>query len=182
MQRGSSLKYLMGFIAATCVGCVVTPPYVEPDSGPTARVRFVDLSLMGDPITLYRYEDPMCAVGEEKITRFFHREEHRRLGIPLWDYDDVLAHETLVPANAVFYGKFEGGPGVSVPTYSCQLPISFSPEAGVDYEVLLAYSARPKACEARVFRIVGYGAEARRVPVQQHPSPPGACPLVRFRR
>lgn len=150
---------VMGSLLLSGCGNLEGPFYVQPESGPRARVRFVaDHDSVSAAWTL----DPDCKISPHKIALLgkhllVGNDERHRIGIPLGDkYEQRVMTETHVPANKTFAmvmymtGAATVAPGATLSTY-CGVRFSFEPLENRDYEAVLLKG--PKSCEVNLNRI-----------------------------
>jgi len=135
-------------IAATTISGCGLVAYSEPDSGPIARVRFVNYS-NGVVSGLRQYDDNNCLTGERELARFSGRliHNHQSLGIPNnpLDVPDGQKIEVRIrggqPFNGVYWSSAESS--------DCRLAFEFLPEAGLDYQVTFNWNLyQPSSCSA----------------------------------
>jgi len=133
-------------------------PYSAPATGETARLRVITNGMArGVPASAcidWRREGAgVIAVAESG----FASRNDQSLGMPPSRQAVQLGHagfaisEVQVPANQPFAVNFQSRGMVSSGyAYSCQQSMSFTPEAGQDYELLLMESGQ---CLARLQRL-----------------------------
>ncbi len=129
--------------------------YTEPDSGPIARVRFVNDS-NGVVSGLRQYDDDNCATGEREVARFSRRplvDNHKSIGIPNDpDIPEGEKTEIRVRAGQPFYGVYWSS---STLPSRCRVAFEFLPEAGRDYEVTFQWDLYQPYCSASLAIIEG---------------------------
>lgn len=138
-------------LALTVSGCS-TVTYVEPTSGPVARVRFVSDST-GNTI-VRSYASTNCD-GENEMMRlrngFLFNSEPKRLGIPLWNYHENAGKEFLISSNKPQIYMFDGGLVQGRKIIHCGVPIKLMFETNKDYEV--SYTLADSKCFVDVSEI-----------------------------
>lgn len=140
------LKHLMFSlpIALTISGCA-SITYVEPQSGPVAKVRFASNTSM--PTIIRSYSSTACT-GENEMMRlrngFFLNSEPKKLGIPLWNYHENAAKEFFVSTNNEQIYMFESTEIIGGRNRKCGVAVKQKFEAGKDYE--LSYSMNNSNC------------------------------------
>lgn len=144
-------------IALSIASCV-TVDYLEPTSGPRARVRFV--TDLGGQTILYSYDDSDCSVNEKTLLNLVInpdpiipiKNETKRLGLPLWDYKDFEAKELYVVANRQTNGLFYGSGQAVRWVYECIAPFRYSFQENRDYEVKFIWD--PQNCRVTISELV----------------------------
>ncbi len=127
---------LLCVAASVALGACASVNYTEPQDGDRARVRFAvgqSLSRAGGTVALYDenaivygFTDANCADGSHWMTLldgYLVRPDPRRMGMPLWDYQQNAAKEfyvsTATDLNVMFVGDMATWGGVSTTTYYC---------------------------------------------------------------
>ncbi len=152
-HRTDIFKHLMLTLplALTLSGCS-TVSYVEPTSGPTARVRFVTDT---DQITIVRSYSSTNCDNESEMMRlrngFLLVGEPRRLGIPLWNYHNNAGKEFLVNSNKPHVYMIEGSEQSYRQIRKCGTAIKQKFEEGKDYEI--SYKWNFSNCRVEVSEI-----------------------------
>lgn len=162
------------FLSA-CSSLLPTTPYMEPNDGPRARVRFRTeietveiLELAGDP----------CKNEERRIARLSHRAQpigNKLIGMPSYKGGTAgTTTEVYVPAEKPLNLTTSGSSYTWLFTTRCDLAFSFQPKANEDYEVTFEHA--PKLCIVSVARILPSSPEAYlREPVPLIKTDKGAC-------
>jgi hypothetical protein len=154
-------KFLLpSFLLSVLTGCS-SISYEEPKSGPVARVRFVtDSNFI---VNIYGYKPETCDEESYMMTLrngFRFRTDAKRLGIPLWDYNENAGKEFLIPAGLpqIFSFRTIALQQTGLYTFierSCFSVIHQNFEEGKDYELSHHYeyhSNRP-FCSINLFEI-----------------------------
>ena len=140
------------YVLATCAAVFATVllagcrsySYVEPTGEDRARVRFVTTSSESVAI-LWAYDDEQCH-GQREMMRLRNgplvRSPEKRLGMPLWDFNQYAAKEVYMTAGRPFYGIFYTGAvsGVLTPFQETRYTVEAFQirfEANKDYEIVL---------------------------------------------
>lgn len=123
-------------------GCTPSVTYVEPKTGPLARVRFVTAD---NGVTVYSYSSKECN-GEKEMMRLINdialNSDPRRLGMPLWDYHKNAAKEFYVTAGIPHIYMFKSGTLSGRLQTRCGAFMQQTFEEGKDYELKLTNSTR----------------------------------------
>jgi hypothetical protein len=139
------------------VGCVAR--YVQPDSGPSAKLRMTLQESSRYFAMLHVFEKPACEgaraiglVGGPGMVNA-NPENNSRVGM-LGGSTDISPRviEKIIPAERKFtlrYGQI--GPHSAVVARSCTVVLSFVPRAGGEYEINYRYDGR--ACYAQVLEL-----------------------------
>ena len=133
-------QFIAIVIGSLCVACN-SLQYSEPQAGERARVRFATTS---ESVTvLFGYGDNQCN-EENELMRLRNgpllNSSPKKLGIPLWAFNDNAAKEVYVAADRPFNAMFKGQTLTSA-TYRthtwthCGAPFSVTFKANHDYEV-----------------------------------------------
>lgn len=147
------IKHSLVLVPITLIlsGCS-TITYVEPKSGPVARVRFVTDT---DEITIVRSYNSTSCDGEKEMLRLRNglllNSTPKRLNMPLWDYHRNAAKEFFVSSNNQQIYMFEGGKTNLSYATSCGVAIKQQFEEGKDYEV--SYKWNNSNCYVEVSEI-----------------------------
>lgn len=125
-----------------------TLTYVEPTTGSRARVRFATTS--ASISVLRSFGDDHCTTGEQEMLRLRNgplaRPEPKRLGMPLWDFNDNAAKEVYMPAGKqlnFLFGVNTASGGLAVAHFyfwtvrSTGIPFSVTFDGSKDYEIVL---------------------------------------------
>ena len=140
-------RYGIGFFVLALSACN-TLSYTEPTSGERARVRFATTS--SSITVLFSYDDAQCQANEQEMMRlrdgFLINASPKRVGMPLWEFNDNAAKEVYVsasrPFNAMIKAQTQKGAGYNG-TYlyqewtSCAVPFSIALQPDHDYELKL---------------------------------------------
>jgi hypothetical protein len=177
-SAGSVRLTAVAVVVLILAGCISMLTYNEPDSGPRARVRFVTSTGM---VTVLRsYADAQCSQGEAEMMRLRRgvllNSAPKRLGMPLWAYDDNAAKEVYVSAATTFHGMFQSA-GRTSPLGGrkrCGIPFSIDLGTGQDYEFYFDY----ERCSLVASEIVASPDGSRKVPAPLIPMDMEACRLA----
>jgi hypothetical protein len=128
--------------------------YQEPTSGPRARVRFVT-DFTGVAL-LRAYDDANCSSNETEWMRLrngkLFNSTPKRLGMPLWKYNENAAKEVYVDSTRQFNGLMQGNERGGAGIYSCGVPFFFSFLENTDYEVFFHWS--PMSCRITISQLI----------------------------
>jgi hypothetical protein len=155
--------------ASLIPACNALIAYSEPDSGPIARVRFVNDST-GVLSGFRQYDDDNCATGEREVARFSTRpliDNHKSVGIPN-DPDMPKGEKTeiRVRAGQPFYGVYWSS---STLPSRCRVAFEFLPEAGRDYQVTFHWDLYQPWCSATLTNVNPF------IPPRNIGMPSGRC-------
>lgn len=136
----NNLLFLL-FLTRIISGCS-TVSYVEPKSGPIARVRFVTDT---DGIAAVReYASTNCD-NEKEMMRlrngYLLNSNPKCLGIPLWNYHKNAAKEFFISANIPHVYMVYGSEITGSTIYRCAVILSQEFEEGKDYEIYYKWNA-----------------------------------------
>jgi len=156
-------------LAATSsiLGCGLIA-YSEPDSGPIARVRFVNDSKGVSGIR--QYDDNNCRTGEREVARFSQGliHNHKSIGIP--DDPNIPEGEKAeirVRAGQPFYGVY----WTAAIGSECRIAFEFLPETGRDYQVTFHWDLYKPSCSVTVANVEHVVTSSSR----NIKMPPGRC-------
>lgn len=158
------MKYFpkIGFILCIVLPVVMivsgcsTVSYVEPKTGPVARVRFATDT--PHITTIYEYSSKNCD-GEKEMMRlrrgFLFNSDPRRLGMPLWTHHHNSAKEFFVTPDEphLYMIKSENiySTYPRLTKISCAVVISQEFENSKDYEI--EYKWNKSRCYANIYKI-----------------------------
>ena len=170
-------------IAATVAlgGC--TPQYVQPASGPTAKIRLALRDSSNYFAQLHTYEKPACEgaqaiglVGNPAYVKANNPENNSTVGmIDGKAGPDTRIIEKVIPANRKFTVSYNQiGPHDAMYVRTCTLVASFTPREGGEYEINYRYDTA--RCYAQVVEL-SRTAEGRiaRAPVENVETEPSGC-------
>ncbi len=130
--------------------------YQEPESGPTANVRFVTDS---NSITVVRYYSDMNCSDEQEWMRlrkgYFVNSDPKSLDMPLGDYHKNAFKEFKVDSTKPLTVMFDGDRSNVGGTFSCGSLVNLHMDEGKDYE--LNYSISFGGCTTDVYEIIENG-------------------------
>lgn len=146
---------LVAAIGLTLSGCgnlanvrSYSTPYAEPTSGDTARMRVITNGMArGVPARgCVDWNSPGAGVMAVAQSGFASRNG-QNLGMPVSQTQvqaaDLVRTELKVPANQPFTVNFQSQGSVSNGySYSCQHSLRFTPQAGMDYELIMLESGQ----------------------------------------
>ena len=142
---------LFGFAACAPVS------YVEPDSGPVAKVRFATTT--SDVTFVWQFDDAECNGSQEMFRMrngFLVNSVARNLGMPGADeFREEAAKEVLIPANTPFHGMFMYESATKLGK-RCASLISYTFEEDGLYE--LYFSKQGSRCQTELSEYVPSGA------------------------
>lgn len=130
---------VVGF-ALLATGCVSMLSYEGESSGPVTRVRFAIPKDSGFQTAIIRsYADENCT-GEQEWLRLSSvaviPAPLKRLGLPLWEFDEKGAQELKIRAGATLNLMFETTEFVGTTNYKCGVMVGANLAQGRDYEFL----------------------------------------------
>lgn len=173
-MRHSLLCCLTGaylFLAA-CASSL--PPYVEPQEGNLARIRLAipqenGLSLNSPSTTVRGYQSEDCK-GHYDWTvlanYYLVGRGTRKLGLPLWEYNDNGAREYYVATDRPIIVTFEGRTGDFVrgspKGQTCVILVNRTLEPDRDYELVYEHQSATK-CIVTLNELIVEGGNAQRV-------------------
>jgi hypothetical protein len=135
--------------------------YAEPDSGPVARVRFINYTNAAAS-GFRQYEETDCERGEREVARFGNgrNPDHKRIGIagsPA-DVPEGQQTELRVRGGAPFYGVYWSSaptsvlravlPGPPTTPLRCAVAFEFLPDSDRDYQVSFHSDVYRQSCIA----------------------------------
>lgn len=133
-------------------------PYAAPPGGETARLRVITNGMARGVPGSACIDWRQAGAGVIAVAQSgFANRNGQKLGMPSsrqaeqLQQGDFVQSEVLIPANQPFAFNFQSQGMVSGGyAYSCQQSMTFTPEAGQDYELLLMESGQ---CLARLQRL-----------------------------
>ena len=135
--------------------------YAEPDSGPVARVRFINYTNAAGS-GFRQYEENDCKRGEREVARFSigQNPNHKRIGIPGSPQNVPGGQQTelRVRGSAPFYGVYWSSaptsvlratlPGSPTTPLRCAVAFEFLPDSNRDYQVSFHSDVYRQSCTA----------------------------------
>jgi hypothetical protein len=150
------LKNSRGSVYCACLALMLTgclaPQYHEPTQNNLAKVRFVTINTINNPVFVYKYDSESCLSDATRVAILdsIGRGNYRkRMGLPLGEeFGDLMLTEVAVAAGqpltfAMGHWAFNT---------HCSVNVTFDPEASKIYEFV--HHVNNKKCMVNVSQIV----------------------------
>lgn len=156
--------------AAFLAGCAST--YVEPVSGPMAKLRVRSAGPVTHYTWIHTFEKPNCQ-GKQLMGEIGNRGTHPAtvpsahnpkgmIGSAVTPDPNII--EQIIPAKQTTILFTQHGPHSAINNLTCKLAVSFTAEAGAEYEIKYGYSSMQ--CFASADRLRLIDGKVVREPVQ----------------